>query len=179
MKALLHHVGVRLAVIMTMVACVSPVKGADDINQIFQMGRAAYYQGDMETAYQLLTAVEARNPNHFETKALLAQIRTRMKPTGSLKKNYEAVIIPKIEFSEVTLQEAVDGLRGLSKAASSGKVVPNIIIKDPALATKTISLDIRNLPLSEAIQYVGDLAGAKTVYDKHAVMFVSAATAGN
>lgn len=180
MKSLLHRVGVRFAVISLMAACVGSSLAADDVNQMFQMGRAAFYKGDMDTAYQLLTLVEARNPKHFETKALLAQIRTQKKPGAvSVKKSYEAVILPKIEFTEVTLEEAVEGLRGLSKAASDGKVVPNIIIKDPALAAKTLTLNISNLPLTDAIQYVADLVGAKTLYDKNAVIFSSAATVVN
>lgn len=181
MKTLIHRFGVRLAVIATMAACAGSALAADDVNQIFQMGRAAYYKGDMETAYQLLKQVEARNPQHFETKALLAQIRSQMKPnTGSLKRTYEAVILPKVEFSEVTVEEAVEGLRALSKNASGGKVMPNIIIKDPAVASKSLSLNLRNVPLTEAIQYVASIGGAKVTYDKHAVMFTAAAaTAGN
>jgi len=180
MKSILHRVGVRLAVIIVVAACAGSAFAADDINQIFQMGRAAYYKGDMETAYQLLTQVEARNPKHFETKALLAQIRSQMKPgTGSLKRSYESVILPKIEFTDVTLAEAIEGLRSLSKSATGGKVMPNILIKDQDLAGKTLSLNLRNLPLTDAIQYLADMAGARTVYDKHAVIFTSAATVSN
>jgi hypothetical protein len=180
MKALLHRVGVRLAVVTMMAACSGAAFAADDVNQIFQMGRAAYYKGDVETAYQLLVQVEQRNPKHFETKALLAQIRAQKKPGAvSVKKTYEGVLLTKIEFTEVTLEEAVEGLRVLSKTASDGKVIPNIIIKDPALASKTLSLNLRNLPLTDAIQYLADIVGAKTVYDKHAVMFTTVATVGN
>lgn len=168
-------------VISMMAACAGSALAADDVNQIFQMGRAAYYKGDMETAYQLLKQVEARNPKHFETKALLAQIRSQMKPaTESLKRTYESVILPKVEFSEVTVEEAIEGLRALSKTATEGKVMPNIIVKDPALNAKTLSLNLRNVPLTEALQYVASIAGARVTYDKHTAMIVSAsATAGN
>ncbi|WP_346334822.1 hypothetical protein [Prosthecobacter sp. SYSU 5D2] len=180
MKALLQRVGVRLAFITTLAACSMTAQAADDVNEMFQMGRAAYYKGDIELAYQLLTQVEASNPRHFETKALLAQIRTQKKSgVTTVRKSYESVVIPKIEFTEVTLAEAVEGLRVLSKTASDGKVIPNIIIKDPALAAKTLTLSIRNLPLTDAIQYLADLSGANASYDKHAVIFSSAATAGN
>ncbi|WP_133793822.1 hypothetical protein [Prosthecobacter fusiformis] len=180
MKALIQRVGVRLAVIAVMTLCSGAVVASDDVNQIFQMGRAAYYKGDMETAYQLLTQVEARNPKHFETRALLAQIRTHRQPgNASVKASYQSVVLTKIEFSDVTLEEAVEGLRALSKTASDGKIIPNIIIKDQSLATKTLSLNLRNLPLTDAIQYLAGIVGANTTYDKHAVIFSSAATAGN
>lgn len=175
MKTLIRRVGVCLAAVSMMAVSAGSAVAADDINQIFQMGRAAYYKGDMETAYQLLTQVEARNPRHFETKALLAQIRASKKPgLASVRKSYEGVVLPKIEFADVTLEEAVEGLRVLSKNASDGKVLPNIIIKDPALATKSLTLNLRNLPLTDAIQYLADMTGAKATYDKHAVILTSA-----
>jgi hypothetical protein len=180
MKALFQRVGVRLALVSMMAACSVTAVAAEDVNQMFQMGRAAYYKGDIELAYQLLTQVEASNPRHFETKALLAQIRAQKKAGGTtVRKTYEALVLPKIEFTEVTLAEAVEGLRALSKTASEGKMIPNIIIKDPALNSKMLTLNLRNLPLTDAIQYLADLVGAHASYDKHAVIFTNAATAGN
>lgn len=166
----------RLVSLFAIVALTAGVcRGADDVNSLFQMGRAAFYKGDLETAEKLLSQVAAKNPGHFETKALLAQIRSQMKPEGSLKKTYQAVILPKIEFSDVTLQEAIEGLRVLSKTASSGKVIPNFIIKDPTLGAKTINLNLNNVPLTEVIQYLADVVGGRAVYDKHAVIFTGAA----
>ncbi|MDZ4286767.1 MAG: hypothetical protein U0984_02350 [Prosthecobacter sp.] len=76
------------------------------INELFQMGKAAYYKGDLEQAHQLLSQVEKMGPRHFETRAMLAQIRLSLKSTGdmSLKKRYEGVMLTKIEFSDLTLQ---------------------------------------------------------------------------
>ncbi|HCN28259.1 MAG TPA: hypothetical protein DIT64_05670 [Verrucomicrobiales bacterium] len=157
-----------------------PEAGAnDDLQALFQMGRAAYYKGDMEMAYQLLKQVEAKQPNHYETKVLLAQIRTHMKTgTGSLKKTYSGVTLAKIEFVDVSLEEAVEGLRGLCKTSTEGKVMPNIIIKDAELKAKTLSLQLNNIPLTEAIEYIARVAGARAVYEQHAVMLVSLAGSG-
>jgi len=149
----------------------------EDINALFQMGKAAYYKGDLETAQQILSQVAAREPRHFETRALLAQIRTQLKPNGSsLKRTYEGVTLAKIEFADVTLQEALDGLRAMSKSATEGKVIPNFIVKDEAIGTKTISLNLSNIPLTQVIQYLADVAGAKTTYDQHAVIFSNPAS---
>lgn len=158
-----------------------PARAADKetINTLFQMGKAAYYKGELEQALQFLSQVESMDPRHFETRAMLAQIRLNLKSTGdmSLKKRYEGVMLSKIEFSDLTLQEALDGLRVMSKNASEGKVIPNFIVQDPALNTKTLSLNLSGLPLSEAIQYLARVAGCKVVYEKHAVLFTSAGAA--
>ena len=150
------------------------LQGADvkDINTVFQQGRAAFYKGDMETARTLLAQVAAVSPNHFETKALLAQINTYAKTDATLKKTYSGVTIPKVEFSEVTLSEAVQALGLMSKNASGGKVTPNIIVKNPDMSKKTLSLSLSNIPMTDVIDYLARLAGGKAVYEKHAVIFV-------
>ncbi len=149
---------------------------ANDTQALFQMGRAAYYKGDFEQAHELLKQVEARQPNHFETKALLAQIRALMKPgVSSLKKTYAGVNLAKVEFAEVTLDEATQALRTLAKNATDGRVTPNFLIKGEALKAKVISLSLEGIPLSEAIEYLGQLSGARVVYEAHAVVFQPAA----
>ncbi len=172
------HRGVRvyLAVILAMVAGVGfhqvQAQPSEDINAIFQMGKAAYYKGDLETAQTLLSQVAARDPRHFETKALLAQIRVQLKPgTSSIKKQYDGVMLANIEFADVTLQEALEGLRVMTNNKTDGKVVPNFIVKDTVAAGKPVSLRLSNLPLTQVIQYLADMTGCKIVYDKHAVIF--------
>jgi hypothetical protein len=172
MKPYLHRIGVRLAFILVMGAGSGVVRAADDIENLFQMGRAAYYKGDLEQAHQLLSMVEQQAPKHQETRILLMDVRTKLKATGSsLKKKYEGVKITKIEFADVTVEEALDGLRVLSKNASQGKIVPNFIVADQALKTKTLSLSLTDIPLTQAIDYVARIAGAKASYDQHAVIF--------
>lgn len=153
------------------------LQGADvkDINTVFQQGRAAFYKGDMETAKSLLAQVAAVSPNHFETKALLAQINAYSKTDTSLKKTYGAVTIPKVEFNEVTLSEALQALGVMSKNASAGKVTPNFIVKNPDMGKKMLTLSLANIPLTDVIDYLARIAGGKPVYEKHAVVFVGEA----
>jgi hypothetical protein len=110
-------------------------------------------------------------------KILLGDIRTKLRTTAgsSLKKKYEGVKLAKIEFTDVTLQESLDGLRALSKNASGGQVVPNFIVTDPKIGTNKVSLTLTDMPLTTAIDYVAKVSGAKATYDQHAVLFTSAA----
>jgi hypothetical protein len=144
---------------------------AEDLNAVYQQGRAAFYQGDFTTAQQLLSRVAAANPKHPDTVRMLAYIRANHRaPDNTLKTQYATVILPKVEMSDVTLTEAIEGLRALSKNASGGKVVPNVIVKGEELAQRKLSLSLSNIPLTEALNYVTQLAGAKASYDKHAVI---------
>lgn len=146
-------------------------RAADDINTLFQQGRAAFHKGDFETANTLLTQVSAAAPNHVETQNMLRFIRANQKVNVStLKKDYGAVVLPKLDLQDVTLNEALDGLRVMSKNASGGKVTPNVIVKGAALGEKKISLSLSNIPLPEAIEYLAQLSGSKATYEKHAVV---------
>ncbi|MEQ1747999.1 MAG: hypothetical protein ABL974_01145 [Prosthecobacter sp.] len=175
MKPYLQCIGVRLAFIFVMGAGLEVAAAADDLENLFQMGRTAYYRGDLEQAQQLLSMVAQQNPRHQETRILLGDIRAKLKASSgsSLKKRYEGVKIAKIEFADVTLQEALDGLRAMSKNASSGQVLPNFIITDEKLKAKMLSLTLTDVPLTQAIEYVARIAGAKASYDDHAVLFTS------
>lgn len=149
---------------------------AEDLNAVYQQGRAAFYKGDMDTAQQLLSRVAAANPKHAETANMLAYIRANHQPKdNTLKNQYDAVMLPKVEMADVTLTEAIEGLRVLSKNASGGKVMPNVIVKGEDLAQHKLSLSLSNVPLTEALNYVTQLVGAKATYDKHAVILTSQA----
>lgn len=175
-----HSIGTKVSVsaaafFAAFVLVTAPVS-AEDLNAVYQQGRAAFYQGDFEKAQQLLTRVEAANPKHPDTVRMLAYIRANHKPAeNTLKNQYAAVVLPKVEMSDVTLTEAIDGLRTLSKNASGGKVTPNVIIKGEEVGQRKLSLALSNIPLSEALNYVTQLTGTKAAYDKHAVILSATA----
>lgn len=110
---------------------------------------------------------------------MLRYINTHAKQESTLRRDYAAVTLPKIDMQEVTLQEAATGLRVLAKHASQGKVSPNLIIKGTALAEKKLSLNLAHVPLTQAIEYLAQLSGAKASYDKHAVILSEATVTGN
>lgn len=149
----------------------SSVRAADDINAMYQKGRAAFYKGDHELALSLLSQVAAAAPNHTDTQNMLRMLKANQKlDVSTLKKDYSAVVLPKIEMQDVTLDEAIQGLRVLSKNASAGKVSPNIIVKSSSLKEKRLSLSLANVPLPQAIDYLAQLTGGVARYEKYAVV---------
>ncbi|MCB1210152.1 MAG: hypothetical protein KDK97_12530 [Verrucomicrobiales bacterium] len=164
------------AIAMSLIILGMHAQAGEDLNAVFQQGRQAYFRGDLATAEQLLVRVQAANPNHFQTNAMLAQIKVAKKDnTPTLRKTYEGVIVPRIEFTDVTLPEAATALRTLSSNASAGKVVPNFIVKDSDKQTKSITLNLKDVPLTEAINYLAQMSGTKATYEAHAVVFGSVA----
>jgi len=159
-----------------MTAAVPSAVAGEDLNAVYQQGRAAFYKGDFDTATALLSKVAAANPRHADTNNMLAYMRANYKPKDlTLQKQYESVILPKVDFGDVTLTEALEGLKALAKTASNGKVVPNVIIRGEEVAQRKLSLNLSNIPLSEALNYLGQLTSTKITYDKYAVILSSLA----
>lgn len=102
---------------------------------------------------------------------MLAFIRANHKPAeNTLKQQYAAVILPKVEMRDVTFTEALDALRALSKNATGGKVSPNVIVKGEELGQRKLNLSLSNVPLTEVLNYMTELVDARATYDKHAVI---------
>lgn len=157
-----------------------PATAADDINTLYQQGRAAFYRGDFATAHQLLSKVAAANPRHTETANMLAYINANHKLVDTtLEKQYTAVILPKVEFDDVTLGEAMEGLRILAKNASNGKVTPNVIIRGEDVAQRKLSLSLSNVPLTEVLNYTTQLTNTRLTYEKHAIILSSLTSVGS
>jgi hypothetical protein len=162
-----------------LVACAVPMtaavySAADDINALFQQGRAAYYKGDLPLAKRLLTQVNAVDPRHIETRAILARIRLEMPDDApSLKERYTSVRLAKVDIQDATLAECLEALTIMSRNASNGKVQPNLILKSPNKAATKVTLALTDVPLPAAIDYVAELSGTKARWEKHAVVFAS------
>jgi general secretion pathway protein D len=119
--------------------------------------------------------------------------------TEAIQNLLNSIIIPKIEFREATVREAVDFLKQKSKELDPNKKGVNIVLKlegtpgssapapevpGTAAAPTTpsapsvnptdarITLSLTNIPLSEALRYITSLAGLKVKIDQYAVTVV-------
>jgi hypothetical protein len=161
----------RLFALTAVFASTAALQAADDLNAVFQRGRAAFYQGDYETAKVYLTQVATAAPNHTETQNLLRYINAHGKNVAaSPQQTYATVMLPKVDFADVSLTEAIEGLRLLSKNASQGRITPNVIVKGTAVNEKKFSLTLNNIPLSQALEYAAQQCGGRLTYDKHAAI---------
>jgi exonuclease VII small subunit len=152
------------------------VRAADDLHVMYEEGRAAYHAGQLELAREKLSYVLSKAPNHLPTKAMMVQIERQIgADNASLRKSYEKIIIERIEFNEVPLEEALQVVRAFSLKATGGKVAPNVIIKNPELGKRTVSLNLAQVPLSEVLNYLAQLTSSRLHYDKSAVMITTLA----
>ena len=94
------------------------------------------------------------------------------------------IIFPTVQFSGASIDEAVEFLRIKSKDYDTIERDPtkkgvNLIIKPgTAVSSATISLDLRDVPMSEALRYITELGGMKYKVEPYAVVVVPISDVG-
>ncbi len=83
----------------------------------------------------------------------------------------QKIIIPQVELSGASIEEALDFLRAKSRELDPDKQGINIIVKDGGVpADKRITLSLRDVPLPEALHYLAELSHMVAVYEPYAVV---------
>lgn len=110
--------------------------------------------------------------------AVIEQPVIMTRGTQSINRKLDEIIVPRINFTDATIREAVEYLRQRSEAldteaAETGERGVNIVLKlDQAAASQTVTIDLANLPLREALSYITNLANLKFKVEPYAVLIV-------
>ena len=99
-------------------------------------------------------------------------------PGAYLTEKMNKIIFPTVQFQGATIEEAIEYLRVKSRdldtfTDASGVKGVNIILRTgDAPSNASISLDLKDVPMSEALRYVTELAQMKFKVEAHAVLVV-------
>ncbi len=99
-------------------------------------------------------------------------------PTVYLSQKMQKIVFPQVQFTGASIDEAVEFLRVKSRDLDTFETDParkgvNIILKAGENApTASISLDLKDVPMMEALRYVTELAGMKFKVEPFAVLIV-------
>lgn len=99
-------------------------------------------------------------------------------PGAYLTEKMNKIIFPTVQFQGATIEEAVEYLRVKSRdldtfTDASGVKGVNIILRTgDAPSNASISLDLKDVPMAEALRYVTELAQMKYKVEAHAVLVV-------
>jgi general secretion pathway protein D len=103
---------------------------------------------------------------------------TGQEPTVYLTRKMQEITFPSVQFAGASIEEAVEFLRVKSRDLDLVETDPtkkgvNIILKaGDAPVTNSISLDLKDVPMVEALRYVTELAGMKYKVEPFAVLIV-------
>ena len=96
--------------------------------------------------------------------------------TTGLQHRMEKIILPTVQFQDATLEEAVEYLRvsrGCLDMTDGDRPAPafNYVLHlREGVKRPPISVDLRDIPLSEALRYCAEISAAKLRYDPFAVV---------
>jgi len=140
----------------------------------YQRGMSAIKAGDPEVAKTAFQNALKLQPGFAPAKYQLGRIpelNARAK-IAKRKALFDATIIKEINFNDASFAEALNALNALATEASDKKFTPNFFVQDPAkkLADRKVTLKMNNIPLSAALSYILEGAGATARYDEFATV---------
>ena len=145
---------------------------AETVQEIYARGVRASIGGDDATARQLFQQVLAADPNNKAAAISLRRLEMASASQGTLKTRTEALIISKVDFHEASLTSVLDYLPKLATQDSGGKVALNIVRMFPKEYgdEKKITLQLASVPMSNVLEYIGQLGGLTVEYQKAAIV---------
>ena len=149
-------------------------KRANKIAALYKEGLIAANQGNSVKAKTAFQEVLRLQPGHGPARHQLNRLSLTIKQVLEKQRvaQFKTTKLDKIDLKDATLQESLEALNFLSGKATDNKFTPNFVVQDPGgkLTDKTVSLNMRNIPLAAALKYVLDQAGARARYDEHATV---------
>jgi len=147
-------------------------------NPMVTEGIAAFKKGDYENARMLFDAALAQNPKDAtaQTYARMTAMKVKSSDSG-LQGALKKVIIPKVEFTDVTAKESVDYVVQRIKTLTEGKQNVSLVWMVPSDFPGRITLSLQNVPATEALRYIAEMAGLELDYDNYALKVKPAPTA--
>jgi hypothetical protein len=135
----------------------------------------AYLRGDTQAAKEKFQTILARDSGNQSAQNYLRMIEALERsegPGGQLAKQLESLILPKVEFRDATFGSALEYLKQQADKQSQGKTKVNFVVSLPPdfVETRRVSLNLSNVPFTEALRYLGDLAEVKFSVEKYAVL---------
>ncbi|MES2597253.1 MAG: M56 family metallopeptidase [Verrucomicrobiota bacterium] len=88
---------------------------------------------------------------------------------GKVVEKAKQIILPQVQFSEASLEEAVEFLSAQLRGREDNPGI-NIILK-PGGGKSSISLDLKDVPLWEALRYASELGNHTLSADDHSIIF--------
>lgn len=146
------------------------------VQQSYNRGVALFNQGKFDEALVLFEQVLKVRPDLVYARNYAAKCKTSMAqnlgPKNDLEGRLGRLIIPEINFNEAPLGDVLDYFSARAQEISGGTVTVNFIYKGSSeqRSNTLITLSLRNVPMNEALKYVGQLSQSAIKYEEHAVV---------
>ena len=167
----------RLVILTACIAFASVALGGQELSDLLTEAQRAYLRGEIAVAKEKFELVRKLDPqNRIAVSSLRriaadeAKATAELGPGNATKVALAKLIMPKIDLREASLAEALEFLRQKGNQLDDGKTAINFVVQlDDATKATKVTLSLSNVPFSEVLRYIGDLAQVEFVYDRFAI----------
>jgi hypothetical protein len=131
----------------------------------------AFQAGDYATAKSLFESILSIDPKNPAARNYLRVIAQREKGGPGLEGTLKKIVIPTVDFHDVSVREAVAFVSQRVRELSGGKQSLNVVWMVPAeqATGERVTLSLQNVPASEVLRYIADASNLQISYDPLAV----------
>ncbi len=143
---------------------------------LYREGVQLFEQDRFAEAAVKFEAVLKRSPQSLYARSYLGKCKAGIAQGSgakdALKSELEKIKIPSIAFADAPIGDVMDYLSQRATELSDDKVALNFIYKGTPEQRKNtlITLNLKNVPMTEAIRYIGQLTRTTFKYEEHAVI---------
>lgn len=153
-----------------------PLSAQNTVQDHYKQGVALFNQGKFGEALIVFEKILQVRPDFVYARSYSARCKTALAQNAGPKNDLEGrlarIIIPEIAFAEAPIGDVLDYLAARAAEISKGETVVNFIYRGTPEQRQSslITLSLRQVPLTEAIKYVGQLSQSRIKYEPHAVI---------
>ncbi len=167
----------RFLTITTCLAFATAALGGQELSDLLTEAQRAYLRGELVAAKEKFEIVRKLDPQNRIAVSSLRRIAAddarqiaEKGPGNATQTAMAKLIMPKIEFREASLAEALEFLRQKGNQLDDGKTAINFVVQlDEATKATKVTLTLSNVPFAEVLRYIGELTGVQFTYDRFAI----------
>ena len=150
------------------------VAKAESSDTLLTEAQRAYLSGHVDEAKQKFQTVLALDPKNPTAQNYLRMIVAQEKNSEGAgpEKQLKALVLEKVELSDASLGAALKYLKLKAAQQSGDKIQVNFAIQLPAefVMNQKVTLNLANIPFTEALHYLCDQVGIEYKIEKYAIV---------
>lgn len=154
----------------------APVFGQQTVQSVYAEAVRDFKAENYAEAMEKFELVLQHSPNYAPARSYLFKCKNMIAAGAGKKNDMEGalakLVLPSIDLTDAPVGDVLVYLADRAEELSGGKFVPNFIYKGTPeqRANSLITLNMRNVPMDQAIKYVGQLSGSRVKYEEHAIV---------
>ncbi|GAB4179246.1 MAG: hypothetical protein Fur0032_19920 [Terrimicrobiaceae bacterium] len=142
---------------------------ANSVETLLKQASEEARAGDFMAEKALLEEALRAEPGNLTAKARLRKASENAARALAAEKVLENVLLPKVDFADVSVKEAFDFLaQSVAKQRGDGSRV-NLVWLVPPETMPSVTIQLTDIPASAAMKLVAESAGLKVAFEPHAV----------